>query len=336
MHVFGNLKRYAQWLRKTGRMPAGGLDALIEENQCNLQSPDVRVRIKQYEWADEYLNEELVRRGIRDNSRKQARFAVAALYEANFSPLAGELRVALHDQPKTKKGILAEEVRRVLLALPFDKRLPVLLQFQTGLNISLVLALRWGDLDLSKAPMRIDFAGRKTNRRPFFTLAGHDSVEGLRVWRKMQQEFLGREQVDSDFVFATGRWALPLPSYLNSLMTAAARRLAEEGLVKSPYANFQTHSLRRCFKSTTAHLNLDSNMVEFMMGHSLSGNMSALYDCRVDFEVSREEAVQPAAPLITSDIRSVLKALLVSDRTPLNQATGRCSQGHSLRYRQPM
>ena len=281
MHVFGGLKGYTEWLRSTGRMPEGGLDALIEENQRSQQSPDVNTRIRHFEWADTYLNEVLVGK-VGDARRKQIRYAVTSLYAANFSPLQGELRVALHDIPKKKKGILPEEARRVLLALPFPQRLPLLLQWQSGLNIFMVLCLRWGDLNLTNSPMRLDFEGRKTNRHPFWTLCGRDSVEGLRLWRRVQMEFLGREQEANDLVFLTRRSALPEPSYLNQLMQRAAVRLSSEGLLKSPPTNFATHSLRRCFKSTAMHLGFDRDSVEFMMGHSPTSNMSSRYDTRSD------------------------------------------------------
>lgn len=281
MHVFGGLKGYAEWLRSTEKMPKGGLDALIEENQRNQQAPEIGTRIQHLEWADTFLNEVLVGK-VGDCRRKQIRYAIASFYGANFSPLQGELRVALHDIPKRKKGILPEEVRRVLLALPFPQRLPLLLQWQSGLNIHMVLCLRWADVNLTTSPMKLDFEGRKTNRHPFWTLCGRDSVEGLRLWRRVQAEFLERKQVDADLVFMTRRWALPEPSYLNRLMQTAARRLASEGLVKSPPPNFTTHSLRRCFKSTAMHLGSDRDAVEFMMGHSPTANMSARYDCRSD------------------------------------------------------
>ncbi len=130
--------------------------------------------------------------------------------------------------------------------------------------------------------MRLDFEGRKTNRNPFWTLCGGDSVEGLRLWRRTQMEFLGTGQEADDLVFMTRRWALPEPSYLNQLMRNAASRLASEGMVKSPPTNFTTHSLRRCFKSTAMHMGFDRDAVEFMMGHSPTANMSARYDTRSD------------------------------------------------------
>ncbi len=141
MHVFGGLKEYAEWLRATGKMPQGGLDGLVEENQLNQRAQDVNTRVKHLEWADTYLNEVLVGK-VGDARRKQIRYAISSFYTANFSPLQGELRVALHDAPKKKKGILPEEVRRVLLALPFPHRLPLLLQWQSGLNIFMMLCLR--------------------------------------------------------------------------------------------------------------------------------------------------------------------------------------------------
>jgi hypothetical protein len=81
MHVFGALKAYVEWLRSTGKMPTGGLDSLVQENQQNQQHADIVTKIQHYDWADTFLNEVLVGK-VGDCRRKQIRYAITSFYTA--------------------------------------------------------------------------------------------------------------------------------------------------------------------------------------------------------------------------------------------------------------
>lgn len=78
----------------------------------------------------------------------------------------------------------ADEIREVLKALPVEKRVPLLLMWQTGAEPSAVLALKWGEVNLERDHMKLDFYGRKRHRRPYFKIAGKYSINLLKVWRQ--------------------------------------------------------------------------------------------------------------------------------------------------------
>ncbi len=175
------------------------------------------------------------------------------------------------------RGIRIEDAKLVLSFLPVPQRIPLLCELTSGTNIGTVLSWKWGQLDLTQTPMRIDYPGRKTNKKPYFALYSTETVQYLRFWKEEWKARMGRTPTDDDYVFLFKSGRFIDRGRLNRQMKATAQKLRNAGLVTSDPSRFTSHALRACFKTEACReeVNMPGIVSEFLMGHSTG--MSGLY-----------------------------------------------------------
>lgn len=116
---------YFVWLREKG--VALTPDQLIEDNlRCVFESAptDVARKRKHTDWLDEYVNYRLLEIHRSESRRRQVASAVSQFYKWNDSPLFGAFRVSTQPVEKPAKPLLADDIRKMLGALPLSQRTP--------------------------------------------------------------------------------------------------------------------------------------------------------------------------------------------------------------------
>jgi integrase len=275
-----HLKLWFMWLRRKGVELSP--DELLRDNlQCVFESgpTDVGTKRRHTDWLNDFVNSYMVERGSSESHRREAAAAVKMFYKRNDSLLFGDFAIASGPLTAPPKALKAVDIRKVLLALPAHIRTPLTVEWQSGIEISRVLGLRWADLgDLDAVPHRIDLFGRKMHRKPYFTYIGKDSIEHIAMLERK-----------GDFLFQGKFGATTSREWLNHRLQYSAAKLMEGGLIdKYPMRSWTTHRLRHSFKSEAEHAGIQSSIVEFWMGHN--GGIEAAYDDR--HQVHEEDFVR--------------------------------------------
>lgn len=263
------LLKYLTWLREVQGVQMDP-DAMAADNlKCvyGNEAQDVRTKRKHTDLLDRFVNEYLVSEGLTEPYRVVLAAAVQQFYRRNDSPLFGDFQVS-HDKPRTPpKPLKAEDIRKVLKAMPLTVRTPLLLVWQSGMEINRVLSLRWGQVQAEEIPLRLDFVGRKKHKKPYGTFLGRDSVQHLRLWRTSWAETFGKEPAPSDLIFMSKRG--PVNHYwLNKQMARYAKKLNGSGLLENGNpSSWHTHALRHSFETEASHAGVKAEVRDFFLGH---------------------------------------------------------------------
>jgi integrase len=120
-----------------------------------------------------------------------------------------------------------------------------------------------GRVDLMGSHFKLEFVGRKKHKRPYFKVAGRDSIALLRTWRQKWTENMGREPGPEDLIFY-GKTHGPMnPGWLNR----AFKRMALRLFARSDPASWHVYALRHSFSTECAHAEVKPEVREFWMGH---------------------------------------------------------------------
>ncbi len=264
---------FLRWLRVRGI----GLtpDQLVKDNLVcifNSDPTDVHTKRKHTDWLDLFVNGQMLEKGYSESHRRLCAAGVAQLYKRNDSPLFGDFSVSRQPPGEQPKPLTGDDIRQVLKSLPLGVRTPLLLEWQSGMEIGRVLGLVWGKvsegLESKECPMKLQFGGRKNHRRPYSTFLGVDSVEHLRMWRQKRIELSGRELSPDELVFSGKRETGANAWWLDDQLKAGAAKLFRERLVKNGAAgSWHTHALRHSFSTECAHAEVKPEVREYWMGH---------------------------------------------------------------------
>jgi integrase len=270
--ILFHLTRYLKFLREEKGVLMTP-DELITDNLrcvCNSEATDVQRKRKHTDWLDEFVNRVLVERGIVDSSRYITASVVKQFYARNDSPMFGSFGVSLHSVRPPPPALIADDIRAVLKALPLAQRTPLLITWQSGVEINRVLGLTWDDVKGidSGSPVKLQFYGRKKHRKPYFTYIGRDSVTNLKAWREKWVEAQKRQPGPSDMVFI-GKGGPMALDWLNSSMKGVALRLARGGLVRNAEPrSWHSHYLRHSFETELSHGGMKAEIRDFFLGHT--------------------------------------------------------------------
>lgn len=120
--------------------------------------------------------------------------------------------------------------------------------WQSGVEISRILALRWADLegiDGRQGPLKLQFFGRKRHKRPYHTFLGRDSMEALKLWREKWAELVRRQPSPQDLVFLGKRGGGLDRAWLIDTFRKMALRLGRQSIVKNcEPSSWHSHMLR--------------------------------------------------------------------------------------------
>ena len=265
-----DLDLYFRWLGSEGVSLTP--DELIRDNlKCVFGSgpEDVSTKRKHTDLLDQYANRYMVERGVQESSRHRKSAAVRQFYARNDSPLFGDFSVSEGKPDLQAKALSAEDIRQVLKALPVTQRAPLILKWQSGIEIGTILGLTWGRVGSLDSPrVKLEFPGRKRHKRPYFTFAGRDSVLHLKIIRAKWAEEKGREPGPDDLIFM-GKTGVPMAqAWLNDRFKLAALRLFRQGVVKNgSAASWHVYALRHSFETEASHARVQSEIRDFFLGH---------------------------------------------------------------------
>jgi integrase len=249
----GHLAMYLRWLKQKG--VALTPDQLVQDNlRAVFESAptDVLAKRKHTDLLGEYINSYLIERGLGDSTRNIAVAAIRGFYQANDSPLFGHWRVALQKPTAPPPPLHAEDIRKVLLAMPTRFRTPLVVAWQSGIEINRILQMDWSFALDREPPVKVELQGRKRHRKAYATFIGKESVEHLRLLRPM-----------------------PMPDYtaMAKHLHMAARKAGTAGMLKNPdLRSWHPHALRHSFETEASHAGVKAEVRDFFLGH-VSGIM---------------------------------------------------------------
>ena len=267
-----SLVLYFRWLKSIGVVLTP--DELVEDNlKCffNSQPTDVRTKRRHTDWLDRYINRNMVEEGYSESMRTVTAAAIQQFYRRNDSQLFGDFQVARSPAAQRPKPLESSDIRKVLAVMPLNLRLPLLIMWQSGVEINRALSLRWRNvegIERGDCPLRLEFLGRKLHRRPYHTYVGRESVEHLRGWSERWRESMGREPGPDDLILMGKRRAPISYMWLEHRLKEMAMRLARQGLVKNgEVLSWHTHALRHSFSTECSHAGIKPEVREYFMGH---------------------------------------------------------------------
>jgi integrase len=266
-----SLKGYFAWLRGQGVQLSP--DAMVEDNLKAVyesKATDVTTKRRHLEYLDRYVNDYLLKKGLRERTRLARYAAVSQFYERNDSPLFGDFEVSREEAIQPAAPLLTSDIRSVLKALPVSDRTPLLLEWQSSVEVNRVLGFRWGLFEEAlsgQGPACVRLYGRKRHKQGYSTFVGRDSVESLKVYRAGWVGKFGREPGADDLIFIGKRGGVDA-SWLNDVLKRTAARLKREGLIENGNPrSWHSHSLRHSFSTECSHANVKPEVREYWMGH---------------------------------------------------------------------
>ncbi len=237
-----DLDLYFRWLPNAGENL--NPDELIRDNlRCVYGSApeEVNVKRKHTDLLDRYANVQLVEKGVGYSSRHRKVACIREFYRRNDSPLFGDFSLADGKLEQRRKTPSAEDVREVLKTLPLQQKAPLVLMWQTGAEPAAALALKWGEVNLEGRYIKLEFSGRKRHKRPYFKLAGKDSITHLKIWRQKWVEDMGREPGPDDLIFFGKRHGPMSPGMAEQLLQGDCREAPQAGVDLQRRRGFLAH-----------------------------------------------------------------------------------------------
>lgn len=255
------LKHYFAWLKSRGMTLSP--DELVTDNLvCVFKSDptDVRTKRRHRDLMNEYLNVHLKEAGLSLSYRRSAVSVISGFYRANDSELFGDFQLATQEVTPPSKALKADDIRKVLKALPVNLRTPLLVEWQSGIEINRVLSLTWKEipgLEKGDCPVRIDLFGRKRHRKSYATFIGRDSIDHIKT--------LGRT---AEHVFVAKGGGYMNDTWLNRQLQVTASKLSRERIIDEyPLGSWHTHALRHSFETEASHAKVPAEIRDFFLGH---------------------------------------------------------------------
>lgn len=247
-----NLAQYLRWLRTKGICLTPS--EIITDNlvsQFKSDPTDVISKAKHTNLLNEYVNTTMFGKEYSESARRLASASVRMFYGRNNSPLWGDYAVAetpANQLPTRPGALFAEDIRKVLLAMDIRCRAPLVVAWQSGIEIGRVLLLEGKIPTSTGTPVKIDFVGRKTHRLPYHTYVGMDSIEAIRMLG--EKKYVTYDIIRSNF-------------------RDTAIRLGKQGLLRNPNAaSWSPHKLRHSFRTEGLHAGVKSEIMEYFSGRT--------------------------------------------------------------------
>jgi len=249
------LRHLSDFCRYTDLTP----DEFVAERRRDLESRDEFIRRRAEERLDKWFTE-LEKRGLARNSCVLAYNAIRSFYKANYVKLEFEEGVSAWPT-KNKPGLTREELGLLLkyVEKPMH-RAYILCQAQSGLGVSDLLNLTWGDikkqLDNGSDHIHMRLLRGKEKQLGFFdTFFGRASTKALREYLSTRNNL-----EESDRLF-------PIESRtVNKFLERACSEVLEWRV--------SSHDLRKFFATSLklARVNdpaFNEALIEYWQGHSL-------------------------------------------------------------------
>jgi len=184
----------------------------------------------------------------------------------------------------------------------------ILFLFSTGLRVSTLIALTYGDLkdelekgySIIKVPvypeMKIRVSGACKNNIPYYTFACEEAVKALRLYLRERTERFGFIEPHEPLFCSEYNQISCEERKLKFMTPRQVQRIVKEAAKKAGIVNWMhvtPKSLRKTYESVLRSELLDGGRLdiktqEFLMGHTLPGSQDTYYD-KTKFEQLRLE-----------------------------------------------
>jgi integrase len=239
------LALYFRWLKLQG-VELSPDELVLDNLKCVFESraTDVQTKRKHTDLMSRYVNDYMTGRDAADASKSKTVAAIRGFYSSNDSGLFGHYRLSTQKAQVPSKPLFAEDIRKVLLAMDARLRTPLLVSWQTSMEINRVLVTKF-PVDQAP-PVRVDLYGRKKHRKAYCTFLGADSVEHLRLLPR----------------------GMPAYNTLLDNFRSTARKLISKGMLKNQDpASYHPHALRHSFETEASHAGVKAEIRDYFMGH---------------------------------------------------------------------
>lgn len=292
------LTLYLRWLRDEQGVTMTPDQLIIDNLKAVFKSEavDVAAKRKHTDWLNSYTNVYLLEQGYSESKRHVASNAIKMFYERNDSALFGDYSLASQPLEEPAPALFPEDVRKVLLSMNPRARAPLVLAWQSGIEINRLLALDFSRV--GTAPLKIPLLGRKGHKKGYWTYAGSDSVDLLKI--------LG------------GRGFPTYESIADQFRTAAVRLGAQGLLRNADRRSYHCHALRHSFSTECKAAGVDPEVREFWLGH-ISGIAYVYQHQEIHAEdiLDEYEKVEPLVSL-NQDEASIRRSYEERERTLKN------------------
>ena len=240
-----NLAHYFNWLKETKGIVMTP-DEMVKDNLAAIYSPDttdIARKRKHTDWMNEYVNVYMIERGLSDQARSLARVSITMFYRSNDSALFGYFRMSERPPRAPAPPLWSDDIRKVLSYLSPVMRCPLVIEWQSGIEINRILEMDWSFALSKEPPVKIDLYGRKKHRLSYMTFIGKDSLELLR-------------QVGGQ---------MPNDEALRKALHTASRRVV--GLKNNDIRSWHSHAFRASFETEASHAGVKAEIRDYVMGH---------------------------------------------------------------------
>ena len=242
------LALYFRWLKSKGL--ESNPDALIRNNlKCVYESKptDVLTKRKHTDLLGEYINVYLMEQDSSESKRSLSSAAIRSFYESNDSALFGHWKRAEQKPEAPSPPLGAGDIRKVLLAMPMRMRTPLVVVWQSGIEINRVLEMDWSFARGKEGPVKVELMGRKNHRKGYSTFIGTDSLKHLQL---------------------LGVRGMPAYPVVRSHFRGVARKLGQQGQLDNPDLRAWTpHKLRHSFETEASHAGVKAEVRDYFLGH---------------------------------------------------------------------
>ena len=144
-----NLAHYFDWLKETKGI-AMTPDEMVKDNLAAVYSSDfmdIARKRRHTDWMNEYVNVYMIEHGLSDQARSLARASISTFYRSNDSQLFGYFKMSERPPTPPAPPLFADDIRRVLLYMTPHMRAPLVIEWQSGIEINRILEMDWSFIE---------------------------------------------------------------------------------------------------------------------------------------------------------------------------------------------
>lgn len=285
---------YAQYTRLSATQL---IDEAIEDSRKDVREKKDLVKSRIIGFHNWLLNEypkQNGRKGLASKTANTWANAVRSFYGTYelFVKLRGR-SVLPKPRAINKRGKLeSSDIKRLVdfARSPRDRAI-ILTMFQSGLDVSTLCSLKYGDvrkgLEKNEHPLKL-VAFREKAGVEYYTFLGRDAINAIQAYLS-DAKARGVEFSDDTPLFIKEVRKEGIQAIETNLIQKAMREIAESsGIVrkKNDWNPINPHTLRESFSKIMANKGVDSKVVDFWLGHSI-GELSEVYQSK-EYETLRQ------------------------------------------------
>jgi hypothetical protein len=274
-YVYGAY-RFCQWLQRTP-------DQLIAECKGPEGEPIPKVLVKHVKLLDDFIGE-LQAAGLAPGTISNHVKGVKALYRANRLALDLPYRLTRRVMYKDRAPT-PEELQRLIDLADLREKVIISMLALGAFRIGTLCRLRYRhvrkDLERGMIPVHIHVEAEITKGKygDYDTFLGQEAVEYLKLYlaeRRMgsRRGWIPPEEIHDESPLIRDEKSVkvkPLtPGRIHSILHTLYERAGLIRNNRSPRYQLRAHSIRKYFRTQMAALGVNTDYIEYMMGHKIS------------------------------------------------------------------